>query len=113
MSDPSVVLVDLLKAHAGKREELLELLKLNTESVIRTLPGWKTTRIITSGDGLGVAVYSEWETPAAIEAMRADARMKACFERIASLASLESLMGSRTPNASRRACRPFSTAVLS
>ncbi len=103
MSDQSVILVDLLKAHAGKQDELLELLKLNTESVIRTLPGWKTTRLIASGDGRGVAIYSKWETPAAIEAMRADARMKACFQKIAALASVESLMGSRTSGQARRA----------
>jgi quinol monooxygenase YgiN len=101
MSDQSVVLVDLLKAHAGKQEELLELLKLNTDSVIRTLPGWRTTRLIASGDGRGVAIYSEWETPAAIEAMRADARMKACFQKIAVLASLESLVGSRRSGEAR------------
>ena len=103
MSDPSVILVDLLRAHAGKQEELLELLKLNTESVIRTLPGWKTIRLIASGDGRGVALYSEWETPAAIEAMRADARMKACFKKVAALASLESLMGSRASRDAPRA----------
>ena len=103
MSDQSVVLVDLLKAHAGKQEELLELLKLNTESVIRTLPGWKTTRLIAAGDGRRVAIYSRWETPAAIEAMRADERMQACFRKAASLASRESLMGSRASRDARRA----------
>ncbi|ENN88066.1 hypothetical protein RHSP_38502 [Rhizobium freirei PRF 81] len=67
--------------------------------MIRTLPGWKTTRLITSEDGAGVVIYSEWETPAAVEAMRNDPRMKAYFPRIAELASLDSLMGSMVASA--------------
>jgi len=89
-----VILINLLKAHPGKQEDLFALLKLNTETVIRTLPGWKTTRLIASDDGSGVAIYSEWDSPEAIDAMRADPRMKAYFPRIAALASLESMAGS-------------------
>jgi quinol monooxygenase YgiN len=94
MSDESVILVNLLKAKPGKQDALIALLKQNTKTVIRTLQGWKATRLIASKDGAGVVIYSEWETPAAIEAMRHDARMKAYFPKISELASLDSIVGS-------------------
>jgi quinol monooxygenase YgiN len=94
MSDESVVLINLLKVKPGKQEALIALLKQNTEAVVRTLHGWKTTRLIAAKDGAGVVIYSEWETSAAIEAMRSDHRMKAYFPKIMELASLDSMAGS-------------------
>ena len=95
MSDPSVTLVNLLKVKPGKQQDaLIALLKQNTDTVIRTLEGWKTTRLIASKDGTSVVIYSEWETAAAVEAMRSDPRMKAYFPKIGELASLESVTGS-------------------
>ena len=94
MSDESVILINLLKVKPGKQDALIALLKQNTDAVVRTLHGWKTTRLIAAKDGAGVVIYSEWETPAAVEAMRSDPRMKAYFPKIAELASLESIMGS-------------------
>ena len=93
MSDPSVILINLLKVEPGKQEALIALLKQNTETVIRTLPGWKTTRLIAAKDGGSVVIYSEWETPAAVEAMRGDPRMQAYFPKISALASLDSMVG--------------------
>src|SRR5262249_44736020 len=77
MAEESVILINLLKAKPGKQDELIALLKQNTDTVIRTLDGWKTTRLIAARDGAGVVIYSEWETPTAVEAMRNDPRMKA------------------------------------
>jgi quinol monooxygenase YgiN len=94
MTDESVILVNLLKVKPGKQAALIAILKQNTETVVRTLPGWKTTRLIAAKDGAGVVIYSEWETPAAVEAMRSDPRMKAYFPKIAELASLDSMVGS-------------------
>jgi len=42
MSDKSVILINLLKAKPGQQAALIALLKQNTETVIRTLQGWKT-----------------------------------------------------------------------
>ncbi len=64
-------------------------MKQNTDTVVRTLHGWKTTRLIAANDGAGVVIYSEWETSAAVEAMRSDPRMKAYFPDISELASLD------------------------
>ena len=94
MSDRPVILINMLKVKSGTQEALLTLLKRNTETVIRTLPGWKKTRLIAAKDGAGVAIYSEWETPEAVAAMRADPRMQAYFPRILELATLESVVGS-------------------
>jgi quinol monooxygenase YgiN len=94
MSDESVILVNLLKVEPGKQDVLIALLKQNTDTVIRTLHGWKTTRLIAAKDGAGVVIYSEWETAAAIEAMRSDPRMQAYFPKITELASLDSIVGS-------------------
>lgn len=69
--------------------------------MIRTLHGWKTTRLIAANDGTGVVIYSEWETPAEVEAMRSDPRMKAYFPKIAELASLDSMLGSAVLSATR------------
>ena len=94
MPDQSVILINLLKVKPGKQDALLALLKKNTDTVVRTLQGWKTTRLIAAKDGAGIVIYSEWETPAAVEAMRSDPRMKAYFPEIIELASLDSIMGS-------------------
>src|SRR5260370_26410361 len=77
MSDESVILINLLKVKPGKQHALIALLKQNTDTVVRTLHGWKTTRLIAAKDGAGVVIYSEWEAPAAVEAMRSDPGMKA------------------------------------
>ena len=94
MSNESVILINLLKVKPDKQEALIALLKQNIHTVIRTLHGWKTTRLIAARDGAGVVIYSEWESPAAVEAMRADPRMKAYFPKIIDLASLDSIVGS-------------------
>jgi len=94
MSDQSIILINLLKVKPENQDALIALLKQNTETVIRTLPGWKTTRLIAAKDGAGVVIYSEWDTPGAVEAMRSDPRMKACFPKVIELASLDSIVGS-------------------
>jgi quinol monooxygenase YgiN len=94
MSDESIILINLLKVKPGKQDALIALLKQNIDTVVRTLHGWKTTRLIAAKDGAGVVIYSEWETFAAVEAMRSDPRMKAYFPQLIELASLDSIAGS-------------------
>ena len=94
MSEESIILVNLLKVKPGKQDALIALLSQNIDTVIRTLQGWKATRLIAAKDGASVVIYSEWETSAAVEAMRSDPRMKAYFPKISELASLDSVLGS-------------------
>jgi len=83
----------VLKVKSGKQAALVALLQRNIETVIRTLDGWRATRLIATKDGASVIIYSEWETAAAIEAMRNDPRMKAYFPQILEIATLDSMMG--------------------
>jgi len=101
MSDESVILINLLKVKPGKQDALITLLKQNTDTVVRTLQGWRATRLIAAQDGAGVVIYSEWETPAAVEAMRSDPRMKAYFPKIVELATLDSVVGSEVLSETR------------
>jgi quinol monooxygenase YgiN len=94
MSEEPVILINLLKVKPGQQDALITLLRQNTDTVVRTLHGWKTTRLIAAKDGAGVVIYSEWKDPAAVEAMRGDPRMKAYLQCILELASLESIVGS-------------------
>ncbi|HEV7307123.1 antibiotic biosynthesis monooxygenase family protein [Ensifer sp.] len=93
MTTTPVTLVNVLTVEPGKQAQLITLLKRNIDTVIRTLDGWRTSRLIAAKDGASVVIYSEWETPAAVEAMRADPRMKAYFPQILELASLQSVVG--------------------
>ena len=102
MADESVTLINLLKVKPGKQEALVAHLQQNTDTVIRTLRGWKTTRLIAAKDGAAVVIVSEWESPAAVEAMRSDPRMKAYFPKVNELASLDSIVGSAVLNETRR-----------
>ncbi|WP_421578886.1 putative quinol monooxygenase [Shinella sp. M31] len=101
MADTPVILINVLRVKPGKQDALTALLNENIDTVIRTLDGWKATRLIAAADGTGVVIHSEWQTPAAVEAMRNDPRMQAYFPRIAELASLESLLGSIVSSAAR------------
>jgi hypothetical protein len=46
MSDEPVVLINLLQVRPPKQDALVALLKQNTQAVVGTLRGWKTTRLI-------------------------------------------------------------------
>ncbi|AZG08988.1 antibiotic biosynthesis monooxygenase [Pigmentiphaga sp. H8] len=89
----AVTLVNVLSVHPGKQQELLASLRQNTETVIRTLPGWISTRLIASGDGKRIVIHSQWDSAADVEAMRADPRMQAYFPTIRDLASFDSILG--------------------
>jgi len=103
MSDAPVTLINLLKVEPRDQAALVALLRRNTDTVIRTLPGWRATRLIAAEDGASVVIYSEWESPADVEAMRADPRMKAYLPGLLELASLESVVGASVYSEARRA----------
>ncbi|HLH96538.1 MAG TPA: antibiotic biosynthesis monooxygenase [Xanthobacteraceae bacterium] len=88
-----VTLVNVLSVEPQKQHELVDLLRHNTETVIKTLKGWIATDLIASSDGKRVVIHSQWDNAADIEAMRADPRMQAYFPKIKALASLDSIAG--------------------
>jgi quinol monooxygenase YgiN len=101
MPGKSVVLINLLKVEPEKQAALVALLRENIETVVSTLAGWSASHLIAASDGTSVVIYSEWKAPAAVEAMRNDPRMQACFPKILELASFESVMGESVASVSR------------
>ncbi len=93
MSTQAIILINVLKVEPEHQAELIDLLKQNIDNVISTLGGWRASRLIAAADGRSVVIHSEWETPAAVDAMRADPRMQAYFPRIRALAQFESVAG--------------------
>ena len=86
-------LINVLTVDPTNQARLLELLRDNIDSVIRTLDGWIATNLIASADGTRVIIHSQWRDAAAVEAMRRNPRMTAYFPRIAALAALDSIVG--------------------
>lgn len=86
-------LINILTVDPANQKQLLELLRDNTETVIRTLDGWMATNLIASADGKRVVIHSQWRDAACVEAMRRDPRMVAYFPRIAALAAFDSIVG--------------------
>ncbi|KQZ40951.1 antibiotic biosynthesis monooxygenase [Duganella sp. Root1480D1] len=93
MTTGTVILINHLKVQPGNQAALLALLKANIDAVASKLAGWRESRLIAALDGSSVTIYSEWDSPQAVDAMRADPRMQACFPRIRELASFDSVLG--------------------
>jgi quinol monooxygenase YgiN len=92
--DPAATtLVNVLTCEPANQAALVALLRENTDTVIVTLDGWRSTSLVAAGDGTRVVIISQWRDPAAVRAMQGDARMKAYFPRIAALAAFASTMG--------------------
>ena len=92
--DPAAAtLVNVLTCDPANQVALLDLLRQNTDAVIVTLDGWRSTSFVAAQDGTRVVIISQWRDPAAISAMQGDARMQAYFPRISALATLDSAMG--------------------
>ena len=87
------VLLNILTVDAANQRQVLDMLRANVETVIRTLDGWISTDLIASADGTRIVIHSRWRDAAAVAAMRADARMVAYFPKLAALASFDSIMG--------------------
>jgi quinol monooxygenase YgiN len=101
MSDTSVTLINTFKVEPANQKALIASLKQNTDKVIRTLAGWKSTRLIAANDGASVVIFSEWESAAAVEAMRSDPRMRAYFPEVLELATFVSVVGETVLSESR------------
>jgi quinol monooxygenase YgiN len=86
-------LLNVLTVDPVNQSQLLGLLRANTDTVVRTLDGWISTKLIASADGTRVVIHSQWRDAASVEAMRRDARMVAYFPRIAALAAFDSIVG--------------------
>lgn len=92
--DPgATTLVNVLTCDPANQAALVELLRQNTDEVIVTLDGWRSTSLVAAQDGTRVVIISQWRDPAAVGAMQGDARMQAYFPRIVALSTLDSVVG--------------------
>lgn len=91
--DPVTALLNVLTLDPANQPQLLELLRTNTNTVVRTLDGWIATNLIASADKTRIIIHSQWRDAASVEAMRRDPRMVAYFPRIAALAAFDSILG--------------------
>ena len=87
------ILLNVLTVDPANQAQLLELLRTNVDTVIRTLDGWISTNLIASTDGTRVVIHSQWRDAASVAAMRRDPQMVAYFPRIAALAAFDSVVG--------------------
>jgi quinol monooxygenase YgiN len=92
-ADAPATLINVLNVEPARQEELVESLRQNTETVIKTLHGWRSTDLVASADGKQVVIYSRWDSASDVEAMRSDPRMMAYFPKVAAMATLSSTMG--------------------
>ena len=92
--DPSAAtLVNVLTCDPTDQPKLLNLLRENIDTVIVTLNGWRSTTLVAAPDGVRVIIISQWRDSASITSMQNDARMQACFPKIAALAAFDSTPG--------------------
>ncbi|SMC25435.1 Quinol monooxygenase YgiN [Andreprevotia lacus DSM 23236] len=101
MATNPIILINRLQVEPANQAALLALLQQNIDTVIRTLAGWRRTRLIAAPDGSAVIIYSEWDSPAAVETMRADPRMQAYFPQILALARFDAMSGELAFSAER------------
>jgi quinol monooxygenase YgiN len=86
-------LINIFTVEPENQQKLIELLRGNTENVVRGLDGWVSTSFIAAKDQRHVVIYSQWRDLASVEAMRTNPEMVAYFPRIAALATLDSFAG--------------------
>ncbi len=86
-------LINVLTVEPEHQQELIRLLRDNTETIVCRLDGWVSTRFIAAEDRRHVVICSQWRDLASVDAMRADPGMVAYFPRIAALAAFDSFAG--------------------
>ena len=77
----------------ANQSQVLDMLRDNIHTVIRTLDGWIATNLIATTDGSRIVIHSQWRDDAAIAAMRADPRMVAYYPKLAAFATIAPIMG--------------------
>jgi heme-degrading monooxygenase HmoA len=66
---PVATLINVFTVQAAHQRELVDLLVIATEEVMRHLPGFIAANIHASSDGTRVLNYAQWETADAFHAM--------------------------------------------
>ncbi len=77
----------------ANQSHVLDMLRDNIHTVIRTLDGWIATNLIATADGTRIVIHSQWRDEAAVKAMQTDPRMVSYYPKLAALATIEAIMG--------------------
>jgi quinol monooxygenase YgiN len=85
----SVTLINVFTVEPGRQQELLDLLAQATQASVCQAPGFISARLHRSIDGTKVAMYAEWQSRSAYNAMREDPRSRPYLERALAIASFE------------------------
>lgn len=83
-----VTVISAFTVEPGRQDELVALLRTNADTWLRQLPGFLAAAIHVSSDGTRVLNYAQWESEAAIQAMRTDPNFGAHTAAVAALASV-------------------------
>jgi quinol monooxygenase YgiN len=86
---PLVTLINVFTVDPAKQDELVRLLARATEASVRHAPGFISARLHRSLDGTKVAMYAQWQSREAYEAMRGDPGSRPYLERALAIAKFE------------------------
>jgi len=86
-------LLNILTVDPANQGQVLEMLRENINTVIRTLDGWISTGLIATADGTRIVIHSQWRDASAVAAMVSDPRMVAYAPKLAAFASFDSIIG--------------------
>jgi quinol monooxygenase YgiN len=86
---PAVTLINVFTVEPAKQRELVDLLARATEGSVRHAPGFISARLHRSLDGTKVAMYAQWQSREAYQAMRADPGSQPHLERALAIATFE------------------------
>jgi quinol monooxygenase YgiN len=89
MNGPPVTLINVFTVDPGNQAELVKLLAQATETFVRHAPGFLSAKLHRSFDGTKVAMYAQWQSSEAYQAMRQDPGPRPYLERALSIAKFE------------------------
>lgn len=89
MTGPPVTLINVFTVEPAHQAELVKLLTQATETAVRHAPGFLSARLHRSFDGTRVAMYAQWQSVEAYQAMREDPGPRPYLERALAIARFE------------------------
>ena len=89
---PPVTLINVFTVDPTRQDELVALLAQATDASVRHAPGFISARLHRSLDGTKVAMYAQWQSRDAYQAMRGDPGSRPYLERALAIATPESGM---------------------
>ncbi len=92
MSDAAVTFINVFTVDPAHQAQLVGLLRQVTEGTVRHKSGFICARLYRSVDGKQVAMYAQWESMEAYEAMRDDRQTRAYLEQALAIAKFETGM---------------------